>query len=430
MFAFFYDLLLFFLALCVLPKFLYQRFKFGKYRSSLKQRFGIGFPLFDKSSKRLIWIHAVSMGETKAVAPLAKMIKEAHPNSILMISSITETGHNEAQKSMPFADYHVYLPFDFSWILRPIIKKLKPDFVILCETDFWYNFMSLSKENGAVIALVNGKLSEKSLKRFNSVPFFTKRLFSLIDHFCLQSERYKERLLNLGVPQEKIEVTGNIKLDGNCAHLSDQELKEWQDKLKISSKAKVIVAGSTHHPEEGILIDTVQSLWKKDPNLKLILVPRHPERFSAVAELLQSRKVPFVKYSEIGKASGRENVLLIDAMGMLRTCYQLASIAFVGGSLTSKVGGHNILEPSWYGKPVVFGPFMHTQLDLVDVIKEYDAGIQAPSEKLEETFLSLLESKETSQKIGKAGLTLVSAMQGATERTFKSLENYFRAFAS
>jgi len=242
--------------------------------------------------------------------------------------------------------------------------------------------------------------------------------------FCLQSERYKKRFLQLGIPEEKIAVTGNIKLDGNCHPLTSEELQNWREKLKLSPQTQVIVAGSTHHPEEEILIKAFEALNKQFPELKLILVPRHPERFSEVASLLHHRSVPYIRFSNIDQSTGNEKIILIDAMGLLRTCYQLADIAFVGGSFTSKVGGHNILEPSWYGKPVVFGPEMHTQLDLVDFMNEFQAGVQVPPEQLLETFQHFLSSKANAKKTGEAGLALVHAMQGATARTFDSLKNY------
>ena len=349
------------------------------------------------------------------------MLKETDPHCLLLISSTTETGHAEAQKSLNFADFHVYLPFDFSWVIRPIIRRVRPNLVLLCETDFWYNFLDAAKRVGAKTALVNGKISERSLGRFRQFRFLAKPIFALIDLFCLQSERYRQRFLQLNIPSKKMIVTGNIKLDGNCSPLTDNELETWRKKMGLTPQTPVIVAGSTHHPEEEILLDALEVLSKNLPALKLILVPRHPERFSEVTALLQNKALPFIRFSHIENANGSEKIILMDTMGLLRTCYQLADVAFVGGSFTKKVGGHNILEPSWYGKPVVFGPEMHTQLDLVDFMKEFQAGVQVPKEMLTETLQHFLSSKTSAQKIGAAGLALVQAMQGATARTFEAL---------
>ena len=242
-----YDFFLLLIGMIALPKLLYQMTFHKKYRNSLKQRFGIGFPEIDKGSKTLIWVHAVSMGETKAIAALAKKLKKRSENVILLFSTVTETGLAEGKKSIPEADYHVFLPFDFNWIIKPIVKRVKPDRVILCETDFWYNFLNASKDEGAHLSVVNGKISVNSLKRFLKFPSFSHKLFSLIDSYCVQSSHYKERFLQLGIPEEKITVTGNIKFDSSFPKLSKEELNNWKLKLGIQPDDHVVseyVAGN------------------------------------------------------------------------------------------------------------------------------------------------------------------------------------------
>lgn len=425
MLTLFYNFLLILLAFIAFPKMFYEFLRSGKYGNSFKKRLGKDFPHIDKNERPLVWIHAVSMGETQAIVSLAKTIKERHPKALLLISSITETGHAEAKKSIPYADYHVYLPFDISFLICPIIKQIKPDLVLLCENDLWLNFLKSCKANGATLAVINGKLSERSLSRLKRFPFFAKRLFAPIDMFCLQSNRYKERFLQAGVLPNKIEVTGNMKLDTHLSRLPTEEIISWKDKLKIEKETSLIVAGSTHAPEEKLLLEAFKQLWEKFPNLKLILVPRHPERFNEVASLLKSQNIPSVRYTQLDNVTGREKVILMDAMGLLRTCYQLADIAFVGGSLTTKVGGHNILEPSYYGKPVIFGPHMFKQVDLVEHIHEFKAGLQVPPQKLSETIKHLLESKETALAVGNAGLSLIASVEGATERTYNKISCFF-----
>lgn len=404
---------------------LYQYFWRGKYRNSLFGRMGKGFEQVKTGERKLIWIHAPSLGETKAIALLSKKIKEQAPDSYLLITSTTETGHEEAKKSISFADKHLFLPFDFSWIVRPIIRKLQPSLVILCESDFWYNFLDECKTIGAQICLVNGKLSLKSLKRHLQFPFFPKQLFSKIDLFCVQSQRYLERFVLLGVPKDKILVTGNIKFDNASSSLSETDVRSWKEKLKINHSDLVIVAGSTHNPEEIILLEALESIWKLLPNTKLVLVPRHPERFQEVANLLKQKQVTFNKFSEIEQSSGKEKVTLIDAVGILKTCYQVCDIAFVGGSFTEKVGGHNILEPCCYAKPVVYGQHMHSQLDLVEFMNEFKTGIQTTPDEFQHVLKGLLESQSKREAIGEAGLKLINAMQGASEKTFSIIRNNF-----
>lgn len=418
-----YELLLWLFALVALPTMLYKRIFKAKYKHSFSQRFGFHFPKINNQNRKTIWIHAVSLGETKAVSALAKLLKQENPNCFLIVSSITETGHAEAKRSMSFADAHVYLPFDFTFLMAPIIKKIKPSMVILCETDFWYNFLRLSKSHGAQLAVVNGKISERSMLRFKRFSPMSKALFSLIDIFCVQNDLYKQRFLNLNIPANKIVVTGNLKFDEDYPQLSLDEVIAFKNKLGINKNDKVLVAGSTHDPEEKLLLDALQQVWQHIPELKLIIVPRHPERFNLVAGFIEEKKIPFISYSKLDNhAHNNAKIILIDAMGVLRKCYQIADLAIVCGSYTPKVGGHNIIEPSGYGVPVFFGPYMHTQAELVSLINEYDAGLQIVPEELASKIILFLQNPKLRSEMGQNGKKLISDMKGATLRTFNALK--------
>jgi len=417
-----YECSLYFLALLALPKMAYQMLVHKKYRDSLFQRLGIRFPVIDKGQRQLIWIHAVSVGETKAVALLAKRLKSELNNPIVVISSITETGHAEAKRSIPTADYHVYLPFDFRWSVKSIINRTRPDLVILCETDFWYNFLRFSKASGATIALVNGKVSPTSTKRFKRLSWLTKSLFNLIDLFGLQSRHYKERFLTIGIPEEKLIVTGNLKFDEQPEMMSETEKMQLKSRLGIQDGEKVVVIGSTHNPEEENLLEEIRKVWPAFPDLKVIIVPRHPERFSEVASLLKSKEIPFIRYSQTGSPTyNGGKVVLLDAMGMLRKCYQLADAAIVAGSYIEKVGGHNILEPLWYGVPLLYGPYMHSQPALVELVKEYGAGKQVSLQDMHRELISVLGGKDVPE-MNQAGKKLISEVGGSTERTLNLLK--------
>lgn len=421
LFGIFYEIALWILALTAIPKMLYQRIVYGKYRNSLSKRFGFGFPDIKHAGRPLIWIHAVSVGETKAVAALAKKLKNGQDNPIIVVSSASETGHAEAQRSMPFADHFVYLPFDLYAIINPIIKRAKPSLVILVESDFWFNFLKSSKAQGAKIVVVNGKVSERSMERFQKFSFFTNQLFGLVDLMCVQNQIYFDRFRKMNVPAEKMLITGNMKFDESYPKLTESELSAWRKQLGITPEDFILVAGSTHNPEEKLLIETLQKLWETFPNLKTFIVPRHPERFQEVAALLSKEKISYIRFSELNSSTGREKVVLMDAMGQLRKCYQLADLALVGGSYTDKVGGHNIIEPCWYGVPVVFGPHMHSQPELVDLVGRYQAGLQITSGELPGTLLQLLQSKQQRSKLGAGGEKLVSEMKGATDRTLQAI---------
>ncbi len=421
----FYEIVLWIIALIAVPKTIYSFFAHKKYRHSLLPRFGIRYPVFQKQSLPSIWIHAVSVGETKAIVSIARELKRLFPENPLIISSVTETGHAEAKRSLPFADYHVYLPLDFSWVVYKIVKRASPGLVILCESDFWLNFLYYSKKRGAALALANGKMSERSMRRFHLVSFFSKQLFGLFDVLCVQNNLYRNRLIEAGAPLEKIVVTGNLKLDEDYPQLSNEEVIQWRQKLGIQPNELVFTIGSTHAPEEQFFLHILKEIWKHTPQLRVILVPRRPELFKEVALLLERERLVWISFTDISRRTGKEQVILMDAMGLLRMCYQLSDFALVGGSFTDRVGGHNILEPCWYGKPVLFGPHMHTQLELVDLMTQYEAGIQVTKEQLRSVLERWIENPKESQEIGAQGLRLVKDLKGSTKRTLEAFQPLF-----
>jgi len=427
LFSVLYDLVLALLGLLLFPWFLFRRVIYGKYRHSFWLRWGWRFPRISKGDRQLVWVHAVSVGETKAVAQLVTMIKERLGDPIIVVSSITETGHAEAQQSIPQADHYCYLPIDFSWNVRSALARVVPDLVIITETDLWYQFLKYSKWAGARIVLANGKISERTMKRLRWARFFCRRLVRLVDLFCVQVDLYKERFSALGVPEEKLVVTGNIKFDSHYPAWGEEKLASWRKQLGIASGDNVLVIGSTHDPEEKLLLPVLEEVWEQCPQVKVLLAPRHPERFDSVASLLRHKGISSVRYSEIETKKGNEQIILVDVMGLLQQCYQLADVAIVAGSYTPKVGGHNILEPSWYGVPVIFGPHMHAQPELVNLIMQYDAGISVPLEQLADQLMTLFTHPEVRHQFGNHGLELVANIQGATKRTLEAMSRLLRA---
>lgn len=417
-----YEIVLWFIAILALPKTIFSFFYHKKYRESLLPRLGFHYPVFKKHSPPSIWIHAVSVGETKAIVPLARELKRRFPGNRMIISSVSETGHAEAKRSLPFADYHVYLPFDFCWLTSRIVKNACPGLVLLCESDFWFNFLYQSKKRGAALALANGKMSERSMRRFAWIPFFSRPLFNMLDVLCLQNTLYESRFLQAGAPEGKIVVTGNLKLDEDYPQLSNQEVVEWRQKLGIQASQPVLTIGSSHDPEELFFIQTLKEIWKETPNLKVILVPRRPEHFKDAGQKLENERLRWINFTDISRRTGNEQVILIDAMGLLRMCYQLSDFALVGGSFTDKVGGHNILEPCWYGKPVLFGPHMHTQVELVELMKQYEAGIQVSHEELLPTLQRWIRNPQEGKEIGLRGVGMVKDLKGSTLRTMHAIE--------
>jgi 3-deoxy-D-manno-octulosonic-acid transferase len=417
-----YECVLWLFALVALPRMLYLMWTTGKYKKSFLSKLGANFPFIDKQGRPLIWIHAVSVGETRAVAALAKKLKNSPEKPLVLISSSTETGHADAKKCMPFADYFVFLPFDFFWTINRVVRKVKPDTVILCETDWWLNFLRASKKEKAKIFVVNAKISERSKERFKKLAFFSKRLFGLVDLFCVQSSHYLSRFGELEIPKSKLLVTGNIKFDDEHHRLPQEELDEFRDRLGLALEAPCVVIGSSHAPEEKELLKALQEVKKQAASLKIVVVPRHPERFDEVADLVISMGFSLRRYSS-KNSSKDEDVVLVDAMGLLRKCYQIATVAVVAGSFTSRVGGHNILEPMYYGVPTVFGPHMHSQPELLELVLGYDAGMQVScAAEAAAAVASFLSDQTMRARFVEAGSRLVSESQGATQHTYEAIE--------
>ena len=417
----FYQTILHLVMPFILAKFAWERLVQRKIRPNLAQRFGFHFPKVKRGEGPVIWIHAVSLGETKAVAPLVQRLRTEYPGATLICSACTETGLAEGKKGMPEADHHVMMPFDLFWCMNSVMKKARPDLVLLCETDFWFTFLRTARRYGAKVCLVSGILSEKSMKGFRLLRPFATRLFSTVNTFCLQNELYEGRFALLGASADQMHVTGNLKFDQAPEPMDRQVLAAWRSELGIEMKQPVVTLGSTHDPEEKELLQVMKCVWQKKPEVKVLLVPRHPERFDRVAELLQKSGVSFVRYSEIEKSDGSEAVVLMDAMGKLRDCYQLSTVAIVAGSYGSKVGGHNILEPLDYGVPTLFGPHMEAQQELTDLVLAGEGGVQTTVEELPAVLLELIQDKAYCATVGEAGLRLREGLGGSVERTLMVL---------
>lgn len=405
--SFLYSVALFLLILFCLPYGLYQLLFKGKYRKSLKNRLGFDLP---SSKSPSIWLHMVSVGETRSILPLYEKLKKTSPNTPIFLSTITETGLAEARRSFKGAAGYFILPFDFPWAMRRLCKKLRPKLLLLSEGDLWFSMLRSARKEGAKIALVSAKLSEKSYKRFSKVPFFAKALFGTLDCVCAQNELYAERLRHFS---PKVSVTGNLKLDAEPPLLSAQKKEELQKKLQIKEGDTVVTLGSTHLGEEELLLSLLLPL----PIDKILLVPRHPERFERVFASLPPGSGRFS-----APLSGREKVILIDTMGQLTNCYKLCKLAIVCGSFVPGIGGHNILEPIQAHIPALFGPYMQTQEELVDLVLGAKAGVQLDPEELQKTVRTLLEDPTKYKSLQQNSAALALSCRGALERTWRVLE--------
>ncbi|MBM3996465.1 MAG: 3-deoxy-D-manno-octulosonic acid transferase [Planctomycetes bacterium] len=370
----------------------------------------------------VVWFHGVSVGEIHLLRQVVATFRRRFPEWRCVISTTTNTGYDEACKH--FADLTViYWPFDFTWAVDAALRTIQPSLVVLSEGEVWPNFIWTAKRLGVKVALINGRMSPTSASRFAFFGWFVRSVFSQLDWIGAQNDEYQRHYRDLG--GVNVVATGNIKYDGVSVDRHNPKTEAMRTLLGIAENALVWVAGSTQDPEEALAIDVYRKARDTHPNLRLILVPRHPERFDDVARLLERSGLPFVRRSEIkpGDVMADDCIILIDTIGELSAVWGLADIAFVGGSLDGKRGGQNMIEPSAYGAAVLFGPhtwnFKQTVADLLTgggAVQVDDAAA------LEATVLRLLGNAEARRRLGDAARAFVLSQQGATERTLDALQ--------
>ncbi len=417
MLKFFYNLAILLFGLAYLPKLLR-----GKYKDSFRQKLGLDLPSLDPLKEgKIVWLHAVSMGETKAAAALAAELHKRHPQLRIVVSNTTETGHAEAKRLIPDAEAYFFLPIDFSFLMRRLFKCLKPAVLILVESEFWYNLLFEAKRSGCKVALVNGKLSERSAKRFSKLSWFSRRLFAHFDLLCLQTSDYKKTFQSLGIDPTKLFVTGNLKFDMKPSAITRAEKEHWQQELGINKEDFVVVLGSTHEGEEKVLLSAIKPLFSMIPSLKVLIVPRHPDRFGRVAEILSELHISFKRFSSHSQEGAK--VVLIDTMGKLMSCFQIAQIGIVAGSFIEGIGGHNLFEPASCGVPVLFGPYVDAQRTYADALIEASAGVSLDTSEVPNKILELYENNELREKIGVNALDLFHYSTGAAKKTLDVLES-------
>ena len=315
-------------------------------------------PKFDADEKPVIWLHCVSVGETNAARPLVKEITQAFPNHTLVVSTTTKTGQKLARDVFKNeAALVFYFPFDWKFSVRRALQKIKPKVVLLMETEIWFNFIREAGQHDIKVAIVNGRLSEKSANGYKKIPNTIKRVLHYVQLILAQTPADAKRFLSLGSRPTKIIVSGNIKFDQQSGANDEKLTAEFRERFGITADAPLIVAASTHAPEEKIVLEAVKEIWKTsaDKLPRLMLVPRHPERFNEVAQTIKDTGFIFAKRSENPSVRDKTaEIILLDSIGELRAVYPLAEIVFVGGSLIPH-GGQNVLEPAIEKKAIVTG---------------------------------------------------------------------------
>lgn len=426
-----YDIAVQVLFLLLIPYFILRMAFAGKYRRGLAERFG--FIPARKSgplrAKRVVWFHAVSVGETKAVIPLVRLFKEKHPEVSVVFSTVTPTGRAVAEREgKGFIDAFIYMPLDMSWVVRRVVGKLRPEAFIVVEKELWPNIVRILYADGIPVIVVNGTISEGSFKRYEALGFFFRPVFSKIAFFCARTGEDGQKARLLGCGARSVVEAGNLKFD--LAPLSNEASKvdSFKTDVRLRPEDMVIVAGSTHPGEEAMLVEAFKGLKEEFKGLKLVIAPRHPERFAVVGGLLEKSGLEFIRRSEEAATKGAPDVVLLDTMGELSSVYGLSTVAFVGGTLVD-IGGHNLLEPAVYGKPVVYGPYLRSYLYMAEMLEEAGAGVRVTPGDLSSKLALLLRDERLRKEKGEAARGVVEKNRGATERCAGVIEGVLKAKA-
>jgi 3-deoxy-D-manno-octulosonic-acid transferase len=362
-----------------------------------------------------LWIHAVSVGEMMAAAPLAKALRLRFPEARLLLSTYTPMGREAAMKRCPDADRVVYFPLDLYPVTRRVIARVKPALFVLVETDIWPTFLDGLARKGIPSVLVNGRISSR---RLLIRPFY-RRVLERISRFCLQTEVDRERLLELGINGARTAVTGNMKFAQAAAH--DGDPSRLQEQLGIPPGAPLLIAGSTHEGEEKEILRCYQKLIRDGRNLRLLVAPRHPERVDRVEALFRAQGLACVRRSRANGSAGPA-VFLLDTIGELSSVYALGTFVFVGGSLVRR-GGHNLMEPAAWGKAIFFGPHMENYSAMASSLEREGAAIGVlDGEDLAIQIERLSRDEARISEMGRRAAAFVARNQGAVERNLAVIE--------
>ena len=437
----------------VAPLILWRAGRTGKYREGYREKL-FGLVPRRQGSAASVWIHAVSVGEVNLLAPLLRSLRAAHPDWQFMVSTTSRAGYELACKK--YADLTVfYCPLDFSWAVRAAMRRIRPSLLVLAELELWPNLIAAAKTQGARVAIINGRLSNHSFPRYRRIRALVRRVLEQVDLLAAQDDESAERFRALGAPAERVHVTGSLKYDGAQTERSNPRTVALRQLAGFADDDIIFLAGSTQEPEEQIAVDLYRKLSTEHRRLRLVLVPRHPERFDAVARLLAdsnlawhrrtelARQPPappgvFVRSDDAGanpigtssqppaEPGAGGPVLLVDTIGELSAWWGTATIAFVGGSFGSR-GGQNMIEPAAYGAAVSFGPNTWNFRDIVAALLAASAAVVvSDAEALEAFVRRCLEEPDYAAALGNRAQQLVQRQLGATSRTVQLIDALFR----
>ncbi len=424
----------------VSPVILFRAIVHGKYRDGWREKL-LGRLPGPRSNGPRIWFHAVSVGEVLQLQSVLNALRKERRDVEFLVTTTTRTGLAVAREKFP-DDVVSYFPLDFSWAVRTAIRRVRPAAIVLVELELWPNFIFAARRQNVPLALINGRISEKSFRGYRRIRPLMRRVLECFGLLAVQNEIYARRLRDLGAIPSLVAVSGSIKFDGVETSRANPKTVELRRSFGIRDNERVFIAGSTQAPEEDYALDSWLTLRNEFPDLRLILVPRHKERFEQVARLIECRGLPLVRRTSVRGTNPEARlfekagllkpagllahdklppVLLLDTLGELAACWGLADVAFVGGSLTRR-GGQNMIEPAGYGAAVLFGPNTHNFRDVVEMLLAYGAAsvVTDPAD-LTATLRQLLSQPGAAEARGKTAQQLVLSQQGATAKTIQFL---------
>jgi 3-deoxy-D-manno-octulosonic-acid transferase len=424
MILFFYNVALLAGSIASAPWWLWRMATTHKYREGIRERLGQvpGWLKSQARKKPVIWLHAVSVGEVLAVSRLIAELDKALPAFQVFVSTTTRTGQSLARERFG-ANRVFYCPLDFPWAVSAYLKTLKPRILVLAETEFWPNLLHSCDRRQIPVVVVNARISDRSWPRYQTLRNLWRPFLSRISRVLAQTETDAERLRTIGLLPERVTVSGNLKFDVRIA----QEAEATRLIRTLGSGLRFLVAGSTLDGEDAALLEVWPRLLQTEPKLAMVLAPRHPERFAAVAALLEKSGIPWLRRSawkgrapELPEPMKAGSILLLDTIGELASIYSLAAVAFVGGSLFP-TGGHNPLEPAQFRVPIVTGPHYANFRAITDDLREHNAIRIAPKEELAQTLRELLQNSAEGDAMGVQARQVFEAQAGATDRSLQAI---------
>lgn len=406
-----------------LPVLVWRMVVQGKYRQGWSQKF-LGKLPERNTGRPVVWFHAVSVGEVLLLRSIITELTTERDDLDIVISTTTHTGQDVAKEKFPDCTV-CYCPLDFSWAVRNGLTRVRPDLLVLVELELWPNLIREAGRQQIPIAIINGRLSEKSYRGYRQLKPLIGGLLKRFQTIAVQSETYADRFLALGADLGTVQITGSVKFDQVNLERDNPRTLELRQLFGLRDEETILIAGSTQSPEEEYVLEAYRSLKDTHPNLRLIVVPRHKERFEQVARLISDRGFPLLRRSRIDERpeidSESHPVILLDTLGELGTCWGLADIAYVGGSLTNR-GGQNMIEPAAYGAAVMFGPNTQNFRDVVLLLLAADAAQVVPDKgSLEPMIRQSLEDPQSAFAQGHRARNVVLPQQGATARTMRCL---------